>query len=385
MMNRQPPIKILHIITGLQVGGAEMALYRLVSSLDRNLFQHEIVSLTSDQPVGELIRALDIPVKSLGFRPGSLDPRLIFRIRREILRFDPDIVQTWMYHSDFLGGLAAILAGSYPVVWNIRHTITDKSSLKTSTYLVATINAFLSHYLPTMIICNANMGRQTHIALGFDVKKMLVIENGFDLFQFVPDEISRRNVRNELGLHGNVYLVGMAARYNLQKDHPNFIRAAALLLQKRQDVYFLLWGKNVDDTNPALTELIRSLKLEDHVIMLGLRMDAQRLNAALDIATLSSAYGEAFPQVIGEAMACCVPCVATDVGDAANIIEKTGRIVPPRDPRSLANAWDELLSLSEIERINLGKAARERIATQFSLEKSVQRYSEIYQGILVRA
>jgi len=332
-MKRQPPIKILHIITGLQVGGAEMALYRLASTLDRNLFQHEVVSLTSDQPVGELIRALDIPVKSLGFRPGSLDPRLIFCIRREILRFEPDIVQTWMYHSDLLGGIAAKLAGSYPVIWNIRHSIANKGSLKKITYLVAITNATLSHFIPTKIVCNANSGKHTHIALGFDAGKILVIENGFDLTRYAPDHTSKHNISHELGLPENIQLVGMGARYDPQKDHANFVSAAGLLCQKRQDVFFLLWGKNIDSRNQMLTEQIVSLNIQNRIFLLGLRMDTPQLYAALDVATLSSANGEAFSQVVGEAMASGVPCVVTDVGDAAFIVDETGRVVPPRDPQ----------------------------------------------------
>jgi glycosyltransferase involved in cell wall biosynthesis len=374
--------RILHIITGLQMGGAEMALYRLVSTLDSNIYHHQVISMTHDQPVGDLIRDIGIPVESLGLHPNSLDPRIIFRLKQEISSFKPDIVQTWMYHADLLGGVAAKLAGPYPVIWNIRHTITNRHSLKTSTYLIARLNAILSHYLPAKIICNANAGRQSHIALGFDAKKMLVIENGFDLTRFVPDKASKETVCKELGLPKNVFLIGMAARYHPQKDHANFIRAAAYLLQKRQDVYFLLWGNNVDTANLPLNGLMKSLNLQNHLLMLGLRMDTQRLFAALDIATLSSSYGEAFPQVVGEAMACGIPCVVTDVGDAAYIVEKTGRVVPPREPKSLANAWDELLSLPNDERIKLGKAACERIKTLFSLEKTAQRYSKTYQDIL---
>jgi glycosyltransferase involved in cell wall biosynthesis len=174
----------------------------------------------------------------------------------------------------------------------------------------------------------------------------------------------------------------MAARYSPQKDHANFIRAASLLSQKRQDVDFLLWGNKVDDNNLELAELVHSLDLQKHVHMLGLRMDGQRLFSALDVATLSSAYGEAFPQVIGEAMTCGVPCVVTDVGDSARIVENTGRVVPPRNSQALAKAWDELLSMPEAERTDLGLSARERIKNLFSLEATTQKYSLLYQSLL---
>lgn len=375
------PCRILHIITSLQMGGAEMALYRLAITLDPNLFRQSVISLTGDQPVGDLLRSAGIPVESLELRPGFPDPRGIFRLRQKISAVVPDIVQTWMYHADLMGGIAAKLAGSYPVVWNIRHTITDKGSLKTSTYLIASVNALLSRYLPAKIVCNAHAGKQTHAAMGFEESKMSVIENGFDLSRFVPDKTSRQDVRNELGLPGNGNLIGMAARYHPQKDHANFIRAASILARKRQDVDFLLWGNNMDDTNLELAGLVHSVDLQDHVHVLGLRRDGQRLFSALDIATLSSAYGEAFPQVIGEAMACGIPCVVTDVGDSARIVENTGRIIPPRDPQALANAWDELLSMPEAERNRLGLSARERIKNLFSLETTTRKYSQLYLAL----
>ena len=376
------PYRILHIITGLQVGGAEMALYRLVSTLDRKLFHHTIISLTDDQPVGGLIREIGFPVISLGFHSGSFAPHIFLQVRNEIIKFKPDLVQTWMYHADLVGGIAAKLAGAYPVVWNIRHTINDKGSLKTSTYRIVKINAWLSHFIPTKIICNANTGKETHTTLGYAAHKLCVIENGFDTSRFTPDQASKENVCKEMGLPKGVCLIGMAARYNPQKDHANFIQAAALLFQKRQDVYFLLWGNHVDGTNPVLTGLIKSANLQERVLLLGLRMDTHRLFSALDIATLSSADGEAFPQVVGEAMASGIPCAVTDVGDAAFIVADTGRVVPPRDPEALAKAWDELLSLPVLERIALGKAARERIKSLFSLEKTARQYGQLYRDII---
>ena len=179
--------------------------------------------------------------------------------------------------------------------------------------------------------------------------------------------------------------MGMAARYHPQKDHANLLHAAVLLLQRHPDVYFLLWGSNVDNDNQELDGLVKTLDLQKRVLMLGLRLDTQRLFSALDIATLTSAYGEAFPQVVGEAMACGVPCVVTDVGDSNRIVGKTGRVVPPQNPQALANAWDELLSMPEVERRRLGEAARERIKNVFSLETMVDKYSLVYQNVLKKA
>jgi glycosyltransferase involved in cell wall biosynthesis len=378
-MNRH--YRILHIITGLQVGGAEMALYRLLSSQDRSQFQSEVVSLTDDQPVGGMIRELGIPVTSLGFRPGSFDPRLVTRLVGQIRHIRPQLIQTWMYHADLFGAISARLASSPPVVWGIRHTVTGKDSLKPRTYLIAKTCALFSHYLPAKIICNSKLGLSTHAALGYDKSKMLVIPNGFDTKKFAPAPQMRTDVRAELGLSPETRLVGLGARFDPLKDHSGFLKAASLLSQKRQDVHFVLWGKSVDTQNQILTAILDEFGIKAYVHLLGLRLDAARLFASLDVASLSS-LSEAFPQVLGEAMACGVPCVSTDVGDAAFIIGDTGRIVPPREPQLLANAWNELLSLSEPERIALGETARERIGSLFSLVKTTQKYEQTYQDII---
>jgi glycosyltransferase involved in cell wall biosynthesis len=377
-----PPHHILHIISGLHVGGAEMALHRLLSTMDRGMFQSSVISLTDDQPVGEMIRKIGVPVTALGFKPGTLNPLLAIRLRKQVIRCRPDLIQTWMYHSDLLGGLVARAAGSPPVVWGIRHTVTDSKSLKPATYLVANISAFFSHYLPQKIVCNAEAGRDTHIALGYDRAKMVVIGNGFDVSNFHPNPAARDDLRQELGIERNTILIGMGARFNPQKDHANFMQAASILKQDHNNIHFILWGKDVDQQNQTLQTLIRSLNIEPCIHLLGLRVDAPSLFAALDVATLSSAYGEAFPQVVGEAMACGIPCVVTNVGDSATLVDDTGRVVPPRDYVALANAWAELLDLPESERLLLSSRARQRIIDCYSLKRMAESYSQLYRDII---
>ena len=378
----KPAYRILHVISGLHIGGAEMALHRLLSVMDREIFQSAVISLTSDHPVGEMIRKIGVPVTSLGFKPGTLNPLLAVSLRKQILLNQPDLIQTWMYHADLLGGLVSKTAGSPPVIWGIRHTVVDSKSLKRSTYWVARASAFFSHYLPSKIICNAEAGKDTHARMGYDSNKMMVIGNGFDTGCFRPDSAARDSFRDELGVDQKTFLIGMGARFNPQKDHANFLSAAHLLRQKCPNVHFVLWGKDVDQHNQVLQNLVRLMDMESYIHLLGLRMDGPRLFASLDVASLSSAYGEAFPQVVGEAMASGVPCVVTDVGDSAMLVSDTGKVVPPRDPVALANAWMELLGLSQEERRSLGSKARQRIVDHYSLERMAESYSQLYRDII---
>lgn len=373
--------KIAHVATGLGVGGAEMALFNLLSHLDRSSFECEVYSLSRQAPLAERIRALGVPVHVLGMRPGAPDPRGYLRLVGHLRRFRPHLVQTWMYHADLLGGLAAPLAGNPPVVWGIHLTVGEMSGVKATTRLVIRLNARLSRRLPAAIVCCAEAARRTHVALGYDAARIRVIPNGIDLRRFAPNPAARTRLRAELGLPVDTPLIGMAARFDPHKDHRNFLRAAALLHRQRPEVRFVLWGREISLQNPELAAWVRADGLEGVVHLLGLRDDSAALTAALDLATLSS-WGEAFPMVIGEAMACGVPCVSTDVGDAALLLGETGRVVPRRDPQALAQAWGDLLALPPSAREALGRAARQRVAERFGVEQMAGAYARLYEDII---
>ena len=380
MISRQP-LKILHVITDLNMGGAEMVLYRLLTKQSPVEFANEVISLTGEGPVGEKIAALGVPVRSLGIKPGTPHPRLVTDIVHLIGKIRPHLVQTWMYHADLAAGLAARLSGNPPVVWGLHHTVADKNSLKPATYWVARLNARLSHFLPVKVVCCADATRITHLGLGYDAKKMTVIPNGIDTSTFRPDLSTRQTVRAELGIDDSTPLIGMCARFDPQKDHENFLRAAGLLHIEHPDVHFILWGQGIDVNNARLMGWIGANDLGSNIHLMGFRNDFTRLMGALDVCGLSSS-SEAFPLVLGEAMACGVPCAVTNVGDAALIVGDTGKVVPSRDSKALANAWKNLLILSKPEHSSLGARARQHIVDHYSLEKMASSYSELYRDII---
>lgn len=374
--------KIVHVITGLKVGGAENMLFKLVTRRQNPEMMHEVISLGDIGPLGERIQQAGIPVRALGMHPGRPDPRPILKLAHWLREMQPDVVLTWLYHADVVGGIANKIAGDFPLAWNVRRSYMDRATLKPSTFVLGRLCCRLSHHLPRRILCCSYSGMEEHLRLGYASRKMEIIPNGFDTELFRPNPAARLAIREELGLDENTPLIGMMGRFHPMKDHRNLIQAAALLHRTHPEVHFLCAGAKMSWDNPELVHLLRADDLCDHFHLLGPRTDVTTLTAALDIATLSSRSGEGFPNVIGEAMACGVPCVVTDVGDSGYIVSDTGVVVPPRSPVALQSAWGKILALSPTEHTALGEAARRRVQSEFSLDVIVARYEQFFREMV---
>jgi len=374
--------KILHLITALGTGGAEMMLFKILSGMDREKYVSEVVSLANIGSVGQKIQNLGIPVHQIGMHIGRPDPLSIWRFFHLVRKLKPGLIQGWMYH----GNLAAHFGNSFlpkpvPVIWNIRHSIHDLAYEKWMTVGVIRLCAKLSRK-PAFILYNSNVSADQHEALGYVADNRLMIPNGFDTDLYTPSEEAKSAIFSELRIPPSSALIGLIGRYHPMKDHANFIRAAGHLSKSHEDVHFLLAGNNVDTENKELMKLINEQNLSSKVHLLGERDDVNRLMASLDIASSSSYFGEGFPNVIGEAMACGVPCVVTDVGDSGAIVGDTGRVVPPRDPVMMASAWQNILDLGCQGRKDLGMKARERVMNNFSIKTIVSKYENLYSKFL---
>lgn len=373
-------MRITHIITGLNDGGAEAVLYRLCTT--DHTHQHTVISLMDAGKYGPMLEAAGVNVHCLRMPRGRVTLHGLFRLWRLLRANRPDVVQTWMYHSDLVGGVVARLAGIRRVCWGIHHTTLEPGKSARSTIWVARINAMLSRWVPKVIICCAEKARDVHEALGYVSHKMVVIPNGYNLSQFCPAKEARELLRRTLSIDSDTFLVGMVGRFDPQKDHANLIKALSILKRKGYPFVCLLVGKSLVLENDAIAKQIAANGLGEHVRLLGQRTDIPGVMNALDVHVLSS-YGEAFPNVLPEAMACGTPCVTTHVGDAALIVGDTGWVVPARDPEALADA---LLSayreiLDQPLKWALRKvAARDRVAAHFSIEQMVESYHRVWRA-----
>ncbi len=374
------PISVAHVITELNMGGAEQMLCKLVARMDRERFRCIVVSMTDKGPIGEKIAEAGVRVFQLGMGLGKPTPGGIAKFHQLLKQESVDIVQSWLYHADLFGLIMGRVAEVRRVVWGIRCSDMRLRQYRPLTALTVRLCGVLSP-LADAIVVNSREGARIHRKRGYLPDRMVLIPNGFDTTGFHSDPEARDRLLHELGLPGDVNLIGLIARFDLMKDQRNFLRAAEILSKRDDHAHFVMVGRGVVPENRELVSWIPQ-GLEKRVHLLGQRDDVARIAAGLDIASSSSAFGEGFSNTIGEAMACGVPCVVTDVGDARSIVGDTGIVVPPGDPEALARGWEELLAAGQEKRHEMGRKARERIQGEFELSSVVRQYENLYRKLL---
>lgn len=371
-------MQVLHIITDFNDGGAQALLYRFITSDKKNV--HRVISLMTVGWYGDRLSELGVQVDSLNMPKSRLTWSGLTKLYRLIRQSDPDTVQTWMYHSDLIGGLMARLAGNRSVIWGIHNSNLDRDKTAMTTRLTARACAMLSGNIPQKIISCAEESSRIHIALGYKKQKMVVVANGYDVSEFSPKSESRIELRERWKIAENTTLFGMVGRWDPQKDHANLIGALGQLKANTVSPWHcVLIGSNLSEDNQILMTLLDRHGVKDRVTLLGVRNDIPAVMNALDLHILSSA-GEAFPNVVAEAMACGTPCIVTAVGDAGIIVGETGWIVPPGDSVQLGNAMSdamkEMLNSTQWKQRQI--AARSRIQENFNLQIMADKYNDIW-------
>ena len=372
-------IKITHIITSLLLGGAEKVLLRLIREMNSDEFEHEVLALTVLGSVGDEFIEAGIPVKAVGFDKGAFNAGAVVRLCKELRRSNPDIVQTWLYHGDLIGGVTAKVCTSAPILWNLRQSNLDAEHSTKSTVVLANVSAKLSKWVPDTIICGSQAARTVHTGLGYDASKMALVCNGFDINKFKPSPHLRAPFRERHGLGSDDIVIGHAGRFDPQKDHKSMLEAAAVVAGQIPNAKFVFCGTKVTPDNDVLAGWVEDNGLQDKVLLLGPLDDMVEFYAGLDMYVMSSAYGEGGANVLGEAMSQGVPCIATDVGDCALILGETGPLVSPRHVAGLADAMVQLAKETPDQRAGRGERSRAHIAEHFPLAKMVAEYEDLYR------
>ena len=362
----------MHVITDLDVGGAEMMLTRLTERATAAGHPPTVVSLMEPGLLGQRIRDAGATVHSLGMPRRRPDPRGITRLRELVEHERPDVLHCWMYHAMLVGTLAARGPRRPALVWNVR--CSDMTRVPMLTGLTVRLLARLSAR-PDVLVTNAETGREDHVRAGFRTEGWRVIPNGVDLGVYRPDPAARAEWRARLAQEEGQPLIGIVARVEEMKDHDGVLHALALL--RHPTARLLAVGRGAEGLPDRAWRLCLGERIDGRLCAIEETADVPRLLPALDLITLGSAFGEGFPNVLAEGLATGLPCVATDVGDSRLVVGDCGRIVPPRRPDLLAGAWDELLALPAADFQALSRRARER-SRCFSLDRAVAAYDALH-------
>ena len=366
-------MRIIHIITGLGDGGAEHTLFKICKYDTQN--EQVVVSLTNHGKYFSLL-------KKIGAKVYCLNINLFFFYKLYLLVkiikcSKPDIVQTWLVHADFLGSIAAKMAGINNIVWNVRYSKIEIGKAKLTTIFLIKILAKISYFFPKLIIFVSKKAKKIYGIEGYDKKKFKVIPNGYDLSNLKINKIEKKNFQKKLNLRKKVPHIGYVARYHLMKDHLNLLNALALIRLKHINFFCVLVGTNINN-NQILIRKIDKLKLNNYVKLLGPVKNISKVMNWLDIHVQSS-RSEGFPNVIAEAMAFKTPCVVTNVGDSSYIVGKTGWVVPPNNSTKLAQAiekaFKEIKTKNWIKRCN---SARVRIKKKFNIGNMIKSYNKVW-------
>ena len=371
------PLQVVHIISGLGQGGAETVLYRLVTAPDQSV-QHSVISMGDEGVFGPRLREAGIPVHTLNMKSPIGLLQGLWRMFGLLKKSRPDVVQTWMYHADLIGGVVARLAGIRAVCWGIRNSGADLHKSSWSARAMSWLCARTSAWVPETIVSCAESAASRHQAWGYRADRMQVIPNGYDLSRWQPDAQARQQARAQWGVADDTPVIGSVARWNPLKDHANLIAALALSLRQYPAMRCVLIGHGMEASNTELWALLEQHGVEDQVILMGRRDDVPQLMNGLDIHVLSS-LAEGFPNVVAEAMASGVACVVTDVGDAAMMVADPSVVVPPQSPQALSRAINNVVTqLGTPDHAGRIQRARERVGQLFSLDAMVNHYQQVW-------
>lgn len=371
-------LDVLHIITGLGRGGAELTLLKLVENCNRLDFA--VISLKPvDGSISQLFEESRIPLVQMNFSRG-LRVSEFLRLMSLIKYLKPPIVQTWMYHADLIGGIAARIVGVETVIWSIRGMFPIAGHEKLRTLLVARLLAILSRFIPTEIVACGERARESHIAAGYRKDRFSVIPNGFKSTFWYRDREEGLAAREEFGIQLDKLVVGMIGRYHPKKNHRNFIEAVGLLKSEGFDFIVVFAGAGLIESNGILASQLDKNKLSHEIRLLGERNDVRRILNALDVLVLPSESGEGFPNILAEAMLTEKLCIAADSGDASSILGESGILLRDTSAREIRNSLISVLQMETSAREQLGTEGRTSILSRFSLDRMIQSYSDLYRN-----
>ena len=377
-------MKILHVISGLKSGGAEGVMYRLIDNDKTN--DHYVISLTDEGFYGHKLKKKNIFLKCLHIKKNLKSIFIFFKLLRVIKKINPEIIQSWMYHGDIFGGLAAKLLGKKKIFWNLRNSdLSLKWSNKITIYL-AKLNSLLSYFIPHKIISCSNKSTRTHLQLGYCKRKIVLIDNGFDTTKFNFKKKYRTFWRSNLKIYRKDMIFCFVGRWSLKKDFQTLFYAFRNFLvtkKNKKKIKLLLLGKGIDIKNENLKKELTKYKLFKNVLLINETEEVNEILNVADIGIFSSKGNEGFPNVIAEKMLTKIPCIVSDVGDAPRIVGNNGLIFKKNnwiDLNKKINIIYDQFVLNQLDWKSKKFFSRKKIVENFSIKKMLKSYQDTWSN-----
>jgi glycosyltransferase involved in cell wall biosynthesis len=368
-------VKLLFLIRSLEYGGTERQFAVLAKGLQQ--VGHDVLALAfyGGGPLQDELQKTGIRVRQLHKR-GRWDLLpFLFRLVGILREERPDILHGYLDEPNNISILMKPFFPRMKIVWGVRSSVRDMRQHDLLSVLSFRLSCTLSRFADAIIV-NSQAGRDYHVAMGYRTDTMVTIPNGIDTERFVFDPMAREQLRSEWCVSAKQKLIGLVGRLDPIKDHQTFLKAAALLVENNWDVRFVCVGDGPTDYKASLQNLTQELGIAPYVTWIDARCDIAAIYSALDI-LVSSSCSEGFSNVIGESMSCGVPCVATNVGDSAQLLAELGTIVPTKDARGLMVGIER--SLSECKQPSL---IRKRIVDNFSVKTLVYNTESLLKKLI---
>jgi len=374
-------IRVLFLVSSLHQGGTERQLVTLLHGLDRKRFRSIVVTYYPGGAWEERLRQHPgVDLHCLGLKNRFDLAGMIMGLSKIIRRTRPDILYGLLGDACTLALIHGKIIGKSRVIWGLRATNVDFSQYSLISGLVYRLNAYLSTRVDRIII-NSWAGSKYHADQGYACNRITVIPNGIDTGYFMPQPDQGADLRRQWQIGPAIPLIGRVGRLDPMKDYATFLKAAKTVAARRPDVRFVIAGDGPDQILNDLKALSCSLGLDGCVLWLGPREDLPAVYSACTLTSSSSSFGEGFPNVVAESLACEVPCVATDVGDSSRVLGPGGMIVPPGNPAALAEAWERIISLSQQQQRHTGKKGREHVIDSFGIQKMVHATEKVFLSV----
>lgn len=359
-------LDILFLAYSLDVGGTERQLLNLAKGLHGRGHKVRIALFYGGGALEPEAMADGIPLIHLRKKSRWDFLGLLWRLNHLVRTDRPRVVHSFLSTPNILAGVLKLICPQVRVVWGVRSSHVDYSRYESFFYIADRVERVMSRRAD-LIICNSRAGMEHAVHKGFPEKKTIVVSNGIDTDKFSPSEKDRMKIRAEWGIADNEFLIGLVGRLDPMKDHATFIKSAGLLARVVDNARFVCVGGGERARLQKLMQMTSEAGLDRKWIWAGQRNDMSAVYNALDLLCLSSS-GEGFPNVIGEAMSCGVPCVATNVGDSALIIGQLGAVVKSGDPDALCDGMREMISRCQGNLLDR-RAIRQRVMEHFGMQR----------------